>query len=334
MGNYKEQLINTGLGIGESLISGLGLDYFAKESQLKQARKFNAMNLDQFNKMQQMGNKYQLDLWQSTSYPAQMEMLKKAGLNPALMYGSAGGGGTTGSTVSPGSSGNAQEMSGLGIQMAMQMRMNNAQIDLLKAQAEESRANANATVGYKANEAEARTEQIKADTIKIFADTEFTKAKTVVEGYNAKIAEINANIAKDTQDIIIEKLTTETKIAWEQLQSLKRENKFSTEVYEHKVKQFQQQTLLNNLDILLKKEQINLTSEQVKKVSAEISETIYNVRAKYKDLDLKQQFVEIQKELMKNNTIKTEFDTGTGAQVERVVRVLNGVANIAKAISD
>jgi len=39
----------------------------------------------------------QMDMWNKTNYGAQVDHMKEAGLNPALMYGSAGQGGQTGS---------------------------------------------------------------------------------------------------------------------------------------------------------------------------------------------------------------------------------------------
>ena len=51
----------------------------------------------------------QLEMWENTNYSAQVEQLKKAGLNPALLYGKGGGmGATTGSA----SAGNMQSHAG------------------------------------------------------------------------------------------------------------------------------------------------------------------------------------------------------------------------------
>ena len=43
------------------------------------------------------GHDLQMDMWNKTNYGAQVDHMREAGLNPALMYGSAGQGGTTGS---------------------------------------------------------------------------------------------------------------------------------------------------------------------------------------------------------------------------------------------
>ena len=36
----------------------------------------------------------QMEMWENTNYPAQVEQIKKAGLNPAMLYGQSGGGAT------------------------------------------------------------------------------------------------------------------------------------------------------------------------------------------------------------------------------------------------
>ena len=47
--------------------------------------------------LNQQGHDLQFDMWNKTNYGAQVKHMLEAGLNPALMYGSAGQGGTTGS---------------------------------------------------------------------------------------------------------------------------------------------------------------------------------------------------------------------------------------------
>ena len=49
--------------------------------------------------------KHQLEMWEKTNYPAQVAQMRKAGLNPALMYGQAGAGGQLGGTAPSGGEG-------------------------------------------------------------------------------------------------------------------------------------------------------------------------------------------------------------------------------------
>lgn len=90
-------------------------------------------------------NKLAMDMWNNTNYSAQVEHLKKAGLNPALLYGSGGGGGATvGMGMNTGVSG-GQASTAVQEQMATQgatagLGMLPAQIELIRAQTENVKA--------------------------------------------------------------------------------------------------------------------------------------------------------------------------------------------------
>jgi len=72
------------------------------------------MGIQQQNQQQlnRQGHQLQMDMWNKTNYQAQLKHMKKAGLNPALMYGMGGGGGTTAGSQGGGSAsgGNAVQM--------------------------------------------------------------------------------------------------------------------------------------------------------------------------------------------------------------------------------
>ena len=75
-----------------------------------------------------------MDIWEKTSYKAQMGQLEKAGLNPGLIYGMGGAGGTLG-----GSSATAQGAAGTGamdIAGAAQIALLNAQRENIEADTE------------------------------------------------------------------------------------------------------------------------------------------------------------------------------------------------------
>ena len=96
------------LGGFNALAQGVA-DEQAMKDQYFQQLKLNNMsqifNKDMYN--YQMNK--QLEMWENTNYSAQVEQLKKAGLNPALLYGKGGGmGATTGSA----SAGNMQSHAG------------------------------------------------------------------------------------------------------------------------------------------------------------------------------------------------------------------------------
>ena len=79
----------------------------------------------------------QLEMWKATNYPAQVEQMKLAGLNPALAYGMGGGGGVT-ANVATGKTSGGQAPSGGGEilaaqAMGLQLRMQEAQIKNIEA---------------------------------------------------------------------------------------------------------------------------------------------------------------------------------------------------------
>lgn len=81
------------------------------------------------------GQKLQLNTWEKTSYPAQMRMMEEAGLNPALMYGQGGQGGTTGGQGG-GSASGGNAPAPMDIGNAIQLGLMNAQRKKIEAETE------------------------------------------------------------------------------------------------------------------------------------------------------------------------------------------------------
>ena len=164
------------LGGFNALAQGVA-DEQAMKDQYFQQLKLNNMsqrfNKDMYN--YQMDKQY--EFWQKTNYAAQVEQLRKAGLNPALLYGKGGGmGATTGSA----SAGNMQSHAGsdtdrMGLAVArqgqaIQMSLLASQIANINADTELKKANAEKTAG---------------------ADTENVKSQTNVNNANIKNIEEN-----------------------------------------------------------------------------------------------------------------------------------------------
>ena len=119
----------------------------------------------------------QLELWQKTNYPAQVEQMNKAGLSVGLMYKSGGQSGQIAADNVNRQAPTAANGGGMEIQQMMQLMLNNkmteAQIDNLKAD----------TKGKEiSNENEATggiNQQVKLANIdNLIANTNNTTAKT------------------------------------------------------------------------------------------------------------------------------------------------------------
>ena len=90
--------------------------------------------------------KMQLQMWKDTNYSAQIEEMKKAGLSIGLMYGKGGAGGTTTGAGATGVSAPTAP-SGMGLIGGTQLASQVANIELIKAQTENVKADTERKLG-------------------------------------------------------------------------------------------------------------------------------------------------------------------------------------------
>lgn len=149
---------------------GMLLGKWNDKRQLKQQEQLQNLQIEGQKKLTDYNTSKQLQMWKDTNYKAQVEELKKAGLNPGLIYGMSGGGGTT-ANISPGNvSGGQAPTGGREIQDMIGMGL---QYQLLAAQ----KANIEADTKLKETEA---TKKGGVDTANIQADTENKILQSVI----------------------------------------------------------------------------------------------------------------------------------------------------------
>ncbi len=110
--------------------SGRGKKAHERSKELMGIQMENQMNLNR------QGSELQRQMWENTNAPAQMKMLKEAGLNPALMYGKGGAGGTTTGSQGGGSAGSGTSHAPMDIGAVVNAAQAASQIALVKAQTE------------------------------------------------------------------------------------------------------------------------------------------------------------------------------------------------------
>jgi hypothetical protein len=165
------QLASAGIGAGTTLAqSGIQMQQGKKGHE----RNKELMDIQLANQqaLNQQGHNLQYEQWLRTNYPEQVEQLKKAGLNPSLLYGKAGTqGGTTGSQgggqASSGSYSHAPYMDMSTMMTGAQIQKILEEVEMLKAQREKLE-----TVD---------TDKVKSEIDKIIAETENEKVKTLGE---------------------------------------------------------------------------------------------------------------------------------------------------------
>lgn len=195
------------------------------QRQIKQQQKLTDMGVEAGETMANINYGLQKKMWDETNYEAQIEHMKKAGLNPALAYGQGGGGGTTagsasGSVAATGQAANsaATEQAGIaakgmGLQLASQLALQQAQ-----------------------------KENIEADTAN-------KKAETENKGVITQTGKLDLETKQLTQQENIEKIIAEAGKAQSEAAIAFRNNEMDEQTVQEKIKQAQLKTIegiLNN----------------------------------------------------------------------------------------
>ena len=145
MGKFTDALQQGAAGAingGVGAIMGLALGKYNDRRQLEQQEKLQDLQNRGSKELMDYQSQSSYANWLKTGPKGQMEQLKAAGLNPALMYGM--GGGTGGQSMTPGAgpSGAAAPAGGGEVQamgmLTMQQRMAEANIELMKSQAKKN----------------------------------------------------------------------------------------------------------------------------------------------------------------------------------------------------
>lgn len=153
--------------VGNLVDTGMGLllEKHNDARQIRMQQQLQDMQISGNKQMMDYAMQNQLKMWEATNYKAQMEQLKKAGLNPALLYGMGGGGGAT---VGGGGGGNVGSGSApVGGGEIMGMMMAKANMELLEAQTRKTNVEAKKIAG--------------ADTANVNADTALKAADKIIK---------------------------------------------------------------------------------------------------------------------------------------------------------
>lgn len=222
---------------GNFINEGMGLlmQPLKNKQQLKQARRLQDLSLEGEATRLQRNQAYALDMWEKTGYGAQVDQMKRAGINPALLYGMSGGGGQTSNVPTAATTGQQADTAtashgseGMGMSLAA-MSLIPAQKKVLETQADKNQAEADKTRGVDTDLGNTQIENLRqgitnqktANELMQIQDSLlrnelFEKYKTQewrfqaagaeadIKLANAKSAMVQANIDEQTQESKIE----------------------------------------------------------------------------------------------------------------------------------
>lgn len=227
------------------------------------AKEMAGINQGYAKEMAGINQQHNKDMFDYTGYQAQVAQMKAAGLNPALMYGSAGGGGSTqGGTGMVGSAGAGSGSVGgapsapdtgitSGVGMGMQLGLMEAQKRNLEADAAKKEADAKKTAG---------------------ADTLYTEALTNL-----------ANADIDYRKMSTEKAAAEIKTIgdlgvklMQEARKLASEADYNEQTLKDRVTKASSEVMGSILDNMQKSMNIKLTEAQTKAVAENIAMAWYN----------------------------------------------------------
>lgn len=252
-----------------------------RRKQVEQQKKLTDIQIDANKELADYGMGISKEMFEHTGYGAQRRQMEDAGLNPALMYGHAGAGGSTASAGAGSAGGGmasdeaSQKMANAQSQgMALQLAKIGSEIAINKAQAKKLDAEADKTSGV---------------------DTELAIANIadITQGIkNKEVQEVGQRLQNDYDKIrnYIGEQTTQYDIGYvgymagqarEQWQILMNNREISNATKDEIVKNYELMNQNIISDMLLKSKQANLTEAQVGKVAEDILQG-------WKDLEIKE----------------------------------------------
>lgn len=266
MGDEWKQIGMQAAGGAVGTAMGMILGNHNDRRQRMQQDKLWQMEMKNRKEMSEFEMEQQYEMWLRTNYAAQKEQMKKAGLNPALLYGMGGGAGgqlgAAGGNVSGASAASTTNegmaMMGMGMSAAQNAALNAAQIDLMKAQAEKLRG--------------ADTKKTEAETASLTQG--ITNAKTIDElnKVELKMKDVDAREQQMTQGDRVDSINKNLKILIENLRKIELDNEWTQATLEDRINIITAQKIQNELEIGAKAAGIKLTEEQIKAVSTGVAQ--------------------------------------------------------------
>lgn len=323
-GGALGQVVGTGLGLLTASINDNRQKRMNRD--IANQNKINQKEMARFN--QAMG----LDMWEKTGYVGQRRQLENAGLNPGLMYGQAGGGGTTqGGQATPvqgGTPTNPGEI-GMGIQSASMMAMLAAQIENTKADTELKKVEAGKKGGVD-------TANVEANTGLTIQKTQNEKVNNALLQYQEAMMQVETRVKQGTEEDVISAVKLANSQTRQEIQNQVVQNQIQRETAESIIKQLntatQEQALriqAQQMGLIKTGAEIENVKRQTQKIITEIGNIITTKHQNWEKLGQGERELIIKEQLMKMQQEMTDFNTSTPEQLKQWTNLIMSVIPIA-----
>lgn len=201
-------MIGQGAGIVGTAAGILGIGEKRQDRrQIEQQERLQELQIKGNKEMSEFEKNQQLDMWNKTNYGAQVDHIKEAGLNPAMLYGMGGAGGaTTGGGPGQGITGGHAATGVQGQGMAIETAMAAAQLGLMQAQTQKTKAEAEKISGTDTTESQTRTTNITQGTENLKAQNEILKVQVNKELAELGIVANEGYISANTKEARIKQI--------------------------------------------------------------------------------------------------------------------------------
>lgn len=295
---FTENTKQLDFGITAALI-GAGTALASQGGQMMATKLNNTKNWERTQKLLQqqteaskslaMFNKQnQLDLWKETGPVGQMEQLKLAGLNPALMYESGAPGGTTQAAQAelpkptewhgdnPG-----EGLGQMGIMVGQQLALTKAQIDNLNSQTNKNNADANKTAGVD-------TEKAGQEILNLKQGVQNLKAQERLTDIEGDIKDVELQIKSATAEQSISLAAQQNQVMEQQIRSMVRNNYIDQATAQTKIQQAGANLAQTWAQTTLLKENTNVAQVEQDKMKAEINNMMRGMELNWRALETNQ----------------------------------------------
>ena len=282
---------------GPAISTGLGMlgGMFGSRSQYKNQKKLMAIQLRNQQMLNQQGHDLQMDMWNKTNYGAQVKHMEDAGINPGLLYGQSGAGGSTTGSQGGGSaaSGNAASFQAMDLQNALV----GAQISKLISEK---------------NNIDQDTKNKGSENDLIQANTGNVEADTILKNLNSEAQKIMNEIATNTKEWQIGKVNEEFKLIYEQAEQLKISNKIQRETTGAQILKANLEASQVGLQNSLIEAQTSLSKKQIEEADARIKKITNDMQVDWFNAETGRMNISVQEARNRIMKRKNEVDVYLG----------------------